>query len=271
MVETMKTGVLGEARNGIETPLYFDRQVVRASDLTLDRDSHDQELARMRRLLHGWGIVAGLDVLLDGDKLSVGRGYGITPTGAELYLDARLDVGDLAALIWSCCGPGARDCTAIDEDEIRRLATKIEVPSASAWLVARPTRHLGEPRAGVAAGCQHPANNAQLPTRACEGVQLELLCSLAPPHILEPASCSDLSQLVCQQSGQGFLTMPEAYDEPLSYLVLARLTSHFINGGRTVALELVNRKTLLPLAVLQQLLQVCLCPVLNPNLPGEGV
>ena len=272
MSEPVQKPALNEAFNGVKTPLYFDRQVVRASDLNLDRKSHDEELERMRRLLHGWGIVGGFDVLQNGDNLGVGRGYGITPTGEEVFLRERLDVTNLAEHIWACCGPGPIDCDLVDEVEIRRRAAANKITVVAGWLIARPTRTLDEPRPGVAEGCEHPAN-VLLPTRTCDGVRLELLCDLPPPHILTTPSCEELSRHICNQRKdrfQPFLAMPPAYGNDLSYLVLCLLISNIVESGLNVTMYPVNRKTLLPVSVLQQFLHACVCPVLiQPAPPVE--
>ncbi|WP_108259152.1 hypothetical protein [Mangrovicoccus ximenensis] len=42
-------GPLARAENGVTGPLYFDRQVVRAEDLTLGRTAAAAEMARIRR------------------------------------------------------------------------------------------------------------------------------------------------------------------------------------------------------------------------------
>jgi hypothetical protein len=280
MSESVQKQALNEAFNGIKTPRYFDRQVVRASDLNLDRKSHDEELERMRRLLHGWGIVGGLDVIQFGDEfdnLVVGRGYGVTPTGEEIFLREHLEVNDLAAHILACCGPGSVDCNIVDETEIERRVAEDEITAVTSWLIARPTRTLDEPRPGVAQGCEHPANML-LPTRSCEGVRLELLCSIPPPHDTAPAPCEELAPHFCaetRESTQPFLAMPEAYGNELSFLVLCKLICVTAEGKFTVTMSPVNRKTLLPGSVIQQFLTACVCPVLKGATPppeddGDG-
>ena len=57
--ERTKSSVLHFARNGANRPLHQDRQVLRAGDLSLEQATQDAMLARARRYLHGWGVVAG--------------------------------------------------------------------------------------------------------------------------------------------------------------------------------------------------------------------
>ncbi|MEV4351507.1 hypothetical protein AB0J83_44190 [Actinoplanes sp. NPDC049596] len=201
------TAEIARAHNGIATPLYFDRQVVRADDLTLDRSSHDAELARIRGFLHGWGVVSGLvpAVTTAGvPRLTVSPGYGVTPPGEEVYLAEPVVVdGDIAALVRKHCGPGAPGCELTPAGAGR----EIEDADVIAWLVARPVRTPSAPRAGVPAGCAHPAS-ALSPTRACHGVSLELHCTAPLPQ----DDCLVLARLV---AGPAAVTVDLAARHPL--------------------------------------------------------
>ncbi len=100
----------------LERTRYFSRQVVTPPDLAQDREYLLHRHRRHNRLLHGWGIVLGLDVgiaplpgtdvaakeaiskfeseycKLDGVDTAAGTwvgvkaGYAITPSGDEVYL-----------------------------------------------------------------------------------------------------------------------------------------------------------------------------------------
>ncbi len=267
MRDPLEKKALAEAYNGVKTPLYFDRQVVRASDLNLDRRSHDEELQRMRRLLHGWGIVGGLDVILNfrEDFLRVGRGYGITPTGEEVFLPEYVEASNLAERIWECCGPPPNDCTKVDDEQ----DSTGQVLVTYAWLIARPTSTTDEPRPGIPEGCDHPANEL-LPTRRCQGVRLELICEgdVSAPHQPEALSSATLKSQVCHAQSN-YLAMPQPYGDDVSYLVLCRLIRFQVNDDLQVLVDPSPRQPLLPVSVLQQYLQACVCPSLHEHAPEE--
>lgn len=253
---------LATAQNGVVSPLYFDRQVVRAEDLTLDRASHDAELTRMRRYLHGWGVVAGLipTILPDG-TLTVTKGYGITQTGAEIWLSGPMAVPGIRERIWACCGPGDVDCTLVDTEERAEREAEIEaVESVESWLILRPLATPSDPRPGIPAGCEHPAYSL-LPTRSCDGLSLELLCALDPADRPPPPRCEDLRRLICggEDGMAALLPMPEPGQTDDDFILLGKLTA----GRESVVYEPLQRRTVLPVSLLQDWMTACLCPVLD--------
>ena len=104
MSATDATTLIAQSGTTATTPLYFDRQVIRASDLTLDRDAHDAALMRMRRLMHGWGVVSGfIPEKRDGDTFVISPGYGISPSGAEVFSPREILLKELAKQISVAC------------------------------------------------------------------------------------------------------------------------------------------------------------------------
>ncbi|AXQ96279.1 hypothetical protein LV780_21290 (plasmid) [Cereibacter azotoformans] len=258
-----KAQALAEAKNGVVTPLYFDRQVIRAEDLTLDRRSHDRELARMRRLLHGWGVVAGLiPVIGRDDSLTLSAGYGITRTGDEIYLTEALTVPDITGRVWGCCGPGPLSCEVVDPDERRRRAGAADLETVTAWLVARPAEEEGSLRPGVAEGCGHPANRLR-PSRACDVVSIELLCALPPSFAVPAAACDALAPFFCAAPPE-MLPMPAEPPPEDNLLVLGRILA----GAEGSRFQPLDRRAVLPLSVVQDWLQACICPLTVPR-PAE--
>lgn len=262
---------LAEAKNGLVAPLYFQRQVVRADDLTLDRASHDAELARMRRLLHGWGVVAGLIPEIEGDTLTVSRGYAVTPTGEEVYLSADVAVDGIAAAVLARCGPPGLGCDEI-EPARREAAAAAEGVAVTSWLIARPTGEDAEPRPGIAAGCAHPAN-ALFHARRCGGVRLELLCALPASHTDATPPTDLLTGIVCGPQGTDesamLLPMPELSGPEASFVILGRL---ILEDG-IVRFRSEDRRTLLPLQTLQTWVASQTCPALyyvNSNAQNTG-
>ena len=81
------SGAIAFAGNGANRPLHQDRQILCASDLALEQATQDAVLARARRYLHGWGVVAGfIPEVAEPNTLFMGPGYGVAPLGDELFL-----------------------------------------------------------------------------------------------------------------------------------------------------------------------------------------
>jgi hypothetical protein len=83
-VETTETGLL-------RWPRYFPRQMVRATDLNASQAFFIERLRRHNRFLHGFGVVAGLDVgaatvTAAGLTVTVQPGYAISPDGDEIFV-----------------------------------------------------------------------------------------------------------------------------------------------------------------------------------------
>src|SRR5262245_46577539 len=106
-----KSNILQFAGNGANRPLHQDRQVLRAGDLALEQATQDAMLARARRYLHGWGVVAGfVPVVKQSAHLGIGPGYGVTPLGDELFLPETVPLEDVIKAVLTCCGPGSLGC-----------------------------------------------------------------------------------------------------------------------------------------------------------------
>lgn len=73
-----------------------------ASDLQLDQQYRLQRLRRHLRLVHGWGVVCGLNVVAGANDWEVWicPGYGIGPCGDEIELRHRTLV-DLRDYLWT--------------------------------------------------------------------------------------------------------------------------------------------------------------------------
>nr|WP_298248520.1 hypothetical protein [uncultured Halomonas sp.] len=255
---------LAEARNGVVTPLYFDRQIIRAEDLTLDRASHDHELARMRRILHGWGVVAGLIPKIHDDSLTLSGGYGITRTGAEIYLTEALTVTNIASRVWGCCGPGDVTCEAISLEERRNGDARLETGTVTAWLVARPTQATGSLRSGIAEECAHPANDLS-PSRVYAGLSIGLLCELPPGFIPAKRDCKKLPPFFCDDP-VAMLPMPPEPTAQDNLLVLGRIVA----GPESAMFTPQDRRSVLPLSLLQDWLQSCRCQAqTDPDQPSD--
>lgn len=248
--------LLTRLQNGITAPLFFDGQVIEAADLTLGRANHLAELMRLRQLLHGWGVVAGLAVTADKKDLIVQPGYGICPSGAELYLPHPVPLTDLLTTLRSCCAPPPSDC-AIDA-----VKPQSSGPT-TAWLVARPDRHNAGPRASWPSDCSHPGNALHF-SRECGEVALELHCRCPDSH--PGAASSDgesMRRLLC--SGMP-VPLPPPHPAP-DLLVLARLRLQ----SNQLQIDYDGRRPLYSVSLLQDLLLACQCqPGGSATPPGYG-
>jgi hypothetical protein len=246
------------AANGTKRPVHQDRQVLRASDLTLEQAAQDAMLARARRYLHGWGIVGGLvpQVAADG-VVTITPGYGVTPTGAELWLPQPAVLAGAAASLSACCGPGPAGCDAVDAAGTAAASVTVPTTTVTGWLVARPASIDAEPRPGVPQDCAHPAT-ALLPSRRCGGVDFVILCELPPIHQPGAPDCEKISPFVCGTPNDPAQPLP--WEPPAGvdddFLVIAQLTA----VGGNLSANLSSRRRLWPVALIQEWITACLCP-----------
>jgi hypothetical protein len=77
----------GEMQQSLRTR-YFPRQVVTAEDLTTDQKYFLERLRRHNRLMHGSGVVWGLEVLKTSNPkvVRVTAGYSLSPQGDEILI-----------------------------------------------------------------------------------------------------------------------------------------------------------------------------------------
>ena len=79
----------------LERARFFPGQLITAEDLTQDQVYLREKQRRHNRLLHGWGIICGLDVTTAGGCfVEVSSGYALDPMGDEIVVaeSVRLDV-----------------------------------------------------------------------------------------------------------------------------------------------------------------------------------
>lgn len=123
---------------GLLRPRFFDRQQLRAADLTAAQDYLRERLRRHNRFLHGWGVVGGAEVTAAGSEdypwlVSIGEGYVVTPGGDEVCLPA-LPAHDIREGVEACLGtaPPCPDPTDLGEitgdGELRIIRASINPP-----------------------------------------------------------------------------------------------------------------------------------------------
>ena len=225
-------------------PLWTDRQLIAAADLTAEQTWQDARLARLRRYALGWGVVAGFEVEIAGAGLLVRPGYGITPLGHEIYLAAPLPLPDVLACLLATCAPGlggSCDIPAVVIGEADQL-------EFGAWLVLCPDTVQSCPRPGVAAGCDHPGQSWAL-SRQSGALRIEVVCGLDAGLLPDARSCPDIQDLFA------------GGDVPLPPDVPDMLPLVQVNFGTLglFSVTTATRRRLLPLAELQAVLSCCDC------------
>ena len=79
----------------LERPNFFSGQLLTAEELEQEQAYFRERLRRHNRLVHGWGIVSGLEVSpAGGCDVTVSPGYALDPSGEEVVVPepAHLDV-----------------------------------------------------------------------------------------------------------------------------------------------------------------------------------
>lgn len=72
----------------LERPHYFAGQLLTADDLRAEQNYHREKMWLHHRMLHGYGIVAGLEVVIEnqGAQVVIAPGYALDGWGRELIV-----------------------------------------------------------------------------------------------------------------------------------------------------------------------------------------
>jgi hypothetical protein len=77
----------------LKRPNYFTGRLLTAEDFQAEQDYHRSKAQRHNRLLHGSGVVVGLQVSVEnstaGSAIVVQPGFALDPAGREVELDER--------------------------------------------------------------------------------------------------------------------------------------------------------------------------------------
>jgi hypothetical protein len=223
-------------------PKWADRQLIAAADLTAEQRWQDAQLMRLRRLALGWGVVAGLEVSAKGDGIIIEPGYGITAAGSEVYLPDQFYWADLPKRIAKTCGDGSNPCSDPTERKVE------DSPASGAWLVLVPRPVESCPRPTVPEGCAHPGS-AFAYTRQGMGLIPELRCNLTDQLLRETLDCKRIKAFLENTP----VPMPDIEDDilPLAWISC--------DEKEQVVIDMRQRRKLLPLSLLQDLITCCDC------------
>src|SRR5947209_1794471 len=122
---------------------YFPRQLLTADDMRTEQEYCGEKQRRHNRMLHGWGVVCGLDVVADTHTgpmaIQIFAGYALSPCGHEICLYDSFDF-DLT----NCSKPKNVPClptNAVTDTRSKQPATLL-VKIRYAECLARPMRTL---------------------------------------------------------------------------------------------------------------------------------
>jgi hypothetical protein len=210
---------------GLERTHWFAGQLVGPEDLTQEQRYFRDKSRRHNRLLHGWGVVCGLDVAaaLNADKrpepyrVTVGAGYVLGPFGDEIVVVDPVEVdirtrtvnGDVV----DACGPPpdpwcADVHVAMDPKKTWYLAIRYDE------CLTRPVRSPG------ACGCGCDSNGCEF-SRVRDSFAIAVLDELPPSHRTpqKPEKLTAVLEDLFRPCGQ---TCPPCPEDP--WVVLADLT-----------------------------------------------
>jgi len=229
---------MGEAR--LERVRYFSRQLLDASDLTDDQDYHRAKQRLHNRLLHGWGIVCGLEVKMNPTtqaplNVTICPGLALGPQGDEICIpdDVQFDlatctIGPAEGRCSSPCGPILPG--RVDAAKPFWIAIKY------ACCRSRPVRV-----SPLGCGCEDTACEY---SRIRDGFEVSCLATL-------PAAYGgDDSPAVCEVLTQSkLIPCPPCPDSP--WIVVAKV--QVAVGGNSISNILVDdRRMILSAAVIQE-------------------
>lgn len=99
-----------EVANTMERLRYFPRQLLTADDMRTEQDYFRDKMRRHNLMLHGWGVVCGLQVLPAGPQgVEVRAGYALGPFGDEIHVE-KCETLDITY----CTQPGSEVCVPRD-------------------------------------------------------------------------------------------------------------------------------------------------------------
>ena len=75
----------------LERPNWFEGRLLTSGDLDRQQSYVRERMRRRNRLLHGWGVVTGLDVeARDGVSLSIAPGFALDAAGNEIIVPSEI-------------------------------------------------------------------------------------------------------------------------------------------------------------------------------------
>jgi len=239
---------VGNGSQQLEQSRYFSRQLVTADLLTQDQDYYREKRRLHNRLLHGWGIVCGLEVKansvsgppLTGAPLNVTicPGYALSPQGDEIYVptEVQFDLGQCIAgqgqsvLCTSPCAP---------------VVPGAVNPESTFYIAIKYAQCLSNPVRVTPLGCGCDDTACEY-SRIREGFEVTCLGSLPDSY---PETHPELPVLCSAVKDTGVVACPLCPDSPWIVLATVRVI------GNVPKLKPQYRRVLLSTAVMQEYLR----------------
>lgn len=164
----------------LERVRYYPRQLIDANTLTTDQVYTREKLRRHNRMLHGWGVVCGLDVKANPNdkqpwRVTVCPGYALAPQGDAIDIPAEVNF-DLATGVQTSSDPcaSAAPCPPVGN-------VSAEGDGRFLYLAARYTECYSRPERVPPAGCGCDETACEY-ARIRDGFELKLLQALPESH-----------------------------------------------------------------------------------------
>ncbi|MFI0607078.1 MAG: hypothetical protein ACH37Z_04185 [Anaerolineae bacterium] len=163
-----------------ERPRYFPRQVVTATDMTLDQNYARDRMRRHNRMLHGWGIVCGAQLCCIQDselqkgtsKIRIKCGYILGPFGDEIILDHDVVLDLLVGSLVAHCGDPLGELPDPYCNPPKAITSTKD--AVERWVAIRYQEIKSRPVRVQPAGCGCDENPCEA-SRWCDGYEIRAL------------------------------------------------------------------------------------------------
>jgi hypothetical protein len=227
----------------VERVRYFSRQLLDAHDLTDDQTYHRAKQRMHNRLLHGWGIVCGLEVIPNAtnqapSNVTIRPGFALSPQGDEICLPDEVQF-DLATCT---TGPPTSSCSTPCSPI---LATRVD-PAQPYWIAVKylqcPSRPVRVPPLGC--GCDDTA---------CEYSRIrdsfEVTCLGKLPDSYATESDGDVCEILTNTK---VVPCPPCPESPWVVLAKVQPDAKAVAGQSPFQILLDDRRLLLRAATIQE-------------------
>lgn len=220
---------------------YFARQLITADDLTQDQNYQREKHRLHNRLLHGWGIICGLEIkVLDASKpliITICSGYALSPQGDEIFVptEFQFDLGKcFAGQDASChsCAPAMSG--AVD-------------PAKDYFIAIRYIECKSRPVRVPPVGCGCDDTGCEF-SRIRDGFEVTCIDKLPDSHDAESHVLVDLCSIV---NNTKVVACPQCPSDP--WIVLAKV---YEKGNLLNPPSPGDRRILLTTVVMQEHLQM---------------
>lgn len=231
----------------LERVRYFSRQLLDAHDLTDDQTYHRAKQRMHNRLLHGWGIVCGLEVIANPTQKALSNvkicpGFALSPQGDEICVPGEVQF-DLA----TCTTGPAAGCCSSPCSPI--LPTRVD-PAKPFWIAIKYLQCSSRPVRVPPIGCGCDDN-------ACEYSRIrdsfEITCLDKLPNSYDKAPPFDFCNVLTNTK---VVPCPPCPESP--WVVLAKVESNANAGVGDFPYTVVfdDRRILLSVAAIAENLRL---------------